>query len=44
MCIDKDDQLTPGTAKQILRNELGREEVCGKPPVCPRDDRQPKTS
>ena len=44
VCISKDDRLTRGTAKQLLANELGREDICGKPPECPREGEQPKTS
>jgi hypothetical protein len=34
VCVSKDDNFTPGTAKQILSNEYGRETVCGKPAQC----------
>jgi len=34
VCISRDDQLTAGTAKQILSNEYGRETVCGRPTPC----------
>jgi len=37
VCVSRDDQMTLGTAKQLLSNEYGRETVCGAPQKCPQE-------
>lgn len=42
VCVSQDDKFTEGTAKRLLSNEYGRETVCGAPPKCPREPREPQ--